>query len=94
VYQNQEAFIRMINESEGDELGEEMAEGLDQPGVIQVSPQDKEAIERVGTFLLQMFCRREYRYIIHYLFVPSPDKKPSIFALKAGTVASDARKYR
>jgi hypothetical protein len=49
----------MINESEGDELGEEMAEGLDQPGVIQVSPQDKKAIERVGTFLLQMLCRRD-----------------------------------
>lgn len=38
----------MINESEGEELGEELGEGLDQPGVIQVSPQDKEAIERVG----------------------------------------------
>jgi hypothetical protein len=38
----------MINESEGDEMGEEMGEGLDQPGVIQVSPQDKEAIERVS----------------------------------------------
>ena len=40
----------MINESEGEELGEELGEGLDQPGVIQVSPQDKEAIERVRTF--------------------------------------------
>jgi hypothetical protein len=47
VIQNQEAFIRMINESEGEEMGEELGEGLDQPGVIQVSPQDKEAIERV-----------------------------------------------
>ena len=39
----------MINESEGEEgvLGEG-EEGMDQPGVIQVSPQDKEAIERVG----------------------------------------------
>jgi hypothetical protein len=37
----------MINESEGEEMGEELGEGLDQPGVIQVSPQDKEAIERV-----------------------------------------------
>ena len=39
----------MINESEGEEgaavEGEEG--GADQPGVIQVSPQDKEAIERV-----------------------------------------------
>ena len=44
----------MINESEGDEGGLEGEEGggIDQPGVmqispIQVSPQDKEAIERV-----------------------------------------------
>jgi len=46
ISQNQEAFIRMINESDGEDMGEEM-EGLDQPGVIQVSPQDKEAIERL-----------------------------------------------
>ena len=43
----------MINESEeggggGGAEGEEGGEGLDQPGVIQVSPQDKEAIERVS----------------------------------------------
>ena len=43
----------MIND--GDAGGEEGGEGgegtgdlLDQPGVIQVSPQDKEAIERVS----------------------------------------------
>ena len=48
-FQNQEAFIRMINETEGEEGGEAGGErGLDQPGVIQVSPQDKEAIERVS----------------------------------------------
>ena len=41
----------MINESEGEEGALEGEEGaLDQPGVIQVSPQDKEAIERVGFF--------------------------------------------
>ena len=46
----------MINESEESEgetgggglPGEGPGDLLDQPGVIQVSPQDKEAIERVG----------------------------------------------
>ena len=48
----------MINEGEAGEEGEGGIPGLpgegtggdalDQPGVIQVSPQDKEAIERVG----------------------------------------------
>ena len=49
----------MINEGEaGDDLdlgalaggegGPAAGEGLDAPGVIQVSPQDKEAIERVS----------------------------------------------
>ena len=46
----------MINESEEGEgetgggglPGEGPGDLLDQPGVIQVSPQDKEAIERVG----------------------------------------------
>merc|ERR1719458_100834 len=62
ISQNQEAFIRMINEGEAGEGGGEeggvggvgaalgdapaLGDALDQPGVIQVSPQDKEAIER------------------------------------------------
>ena len=56
-FQNQEAFIRMINEGEAGEEGDlgglgsgEGTGDLDQPGVIQVSPQDKEAIERVRKF--------------------------------------------
>jgi len=64
ISQNQEAFIRMINEGEagGEGVGDEaglagvgaalgdapaLGDALDQPGVIQVSPQDKEAIERL-----------------------------------------------
>jgi len=55
ISQNQEDFIRMINESEegeaetggGGQSGEATGDLLDQPGVIQVSPQDKEAIERL-----------------------------------------------
>merc|ERR1712228_660490 len=64
ISQNQEAFIRMINEGEagGEGVGEEggvgglgaalgdapaLGDALDQPGVIQVSPADKEAIERL-----------------------------------------------
>jgi len=54
ISQNQEAFIRMINEGEAGEEGGVAAlpgdapgDVLDQPGVIQVSPQDKEAIERL-----------------------------------------------
>ena len=57
ISQNQEAFIRLINEpdeggsSGGGRVGGNRQGGEDQlgePGVIQVSPQDKEAIERVS----------------------------------------------
>jgi len=56
ISQNQEAFIRLINEpdeggsSGGGRVGGNRQGGEDQlgePGVIQVSPQDKEAIERL-----------------------------------------------
>ena len=55
----------MINEGEAGEEGEGgipvlPGEGtgdvLDQPGVIQVSPQDKEAIERVTLYVTSMIC--------------------------------------
>ena len=53
----------MINESEegeaetggGGQSGEATGDMLDQPGVIQVSPQDKEAIERVRDDPDQLF---------------------------------------
>ena len=62
ISQNQEAFIRMINESDdgstsGTGSGGRSGSGrtpaageehLGESGVIQVSPQDKEAIERVS----------------------------------------------
>ncbi len=45
----QEAFIRMINEPESGSGGVGGADDdtFGEPGVIHVSPQDKEAIERV-----------------------------------------------
>lgn len=51
ISQNQEAFIRMINEPESSAGGGGGADGPEdafgEPGVIHVSPQDKEAIERL-----------------------------------------------
>lgn len=55
ISQNQEAFIRMINEPDsgsrsagGGGAASQSAGGLGESSVIQVSPQDKEAIERVS----------------------------------------------
>ena len=58
ISQNQEAFIRMINEPDsgaapGSGPGSGVHGGVseDMPGMIQVSQQDKEAIDRVRTFV-------------------------------------------
>ena len=56
ITQNQEAFMRMINEEDSGAApgtGSGIAGGVseDMPGMIQVSQQDKEAIERVCTNL-------------------------------------------
>jgi UV excision repair protein RAD23 len=49
ISQNQEAFIRMINEPESGAggVGGDDDDAFGEPGVIHVSPQDKEAIERL-----------------------------------------------
>merc|ERR1739848_959664 len=46
ISQNRDAFIRMVNERDGGSAGGEDSM-MTEPGVIQVSPQDKEAIERL-----------------------------------------------
>ena len=57
ISQNQEAFIRMINEPDsGVAPGSGPTSGMggvseDMPGMIQVSQQDKEAIDRVSAYI-------------------------------------------
>ena len=69
ISQNQEAFIRMINEPDSGAApasgpGSGMHGGVseDMPGMIQVSQQDKEAIERVNNFsFLESTTGRNWR---------------------------------
>ncbi|CAM9333757.1 unnamed protein product [Lampetra planeri] len=54
ITQHQERFVQMLNEPRGGESGGEGAEaqGSQHTNYIQVTPQEKEAIERVSSFLL------------------------------------------
>ena len=53
ITQHQERFVQMLNEPRGGETGGEGAEaqGLPHTNYIQVTPQEKEAIERVSSAL-------------------------------------------
>ena len=71
----------MINEGEAGEEGEGGIPGLpgegpgdalDQPGVIQVSPQDKEAIERVGD-LFEVFKNFSNNFIFQLKALGFPE---------------------
>lgn len=51
ITQHQERFVQMLNEPRGGDTGGEGAEaqGLPHTNYIQVTPQEKEAIERVSS---------------------------------------------
>jgi hypothetical protein len=51
-----ESFIRMINEPEDDDGGAADEDRFNVPGVVNVSPQDKEAIERVTLEIFEKRC--------------------------------------
>lgn len=84
ISQNQESFVRMLNEPVTGAQAAAAVAGMPQPapaqpaaaaaqpnygqGVIQVTPQDKEAIERVSVFVTVGLRRNEL--IVHLVRLP------------------------
>lgn len=58
ITQHQERFVQMLNEPRGGDAGGEGAEAQGSPhtNYIQVTPQEKEAIERVSSQLFTSVC--------------------------------------
>ena len=81
----------MINEGEAGEEGEAGIPGLpgegpgdalDQPGVIQVSPQDKEAIERVKIINVIEDNYKQFFFSAESPWIPRTSRSASLFRLR------------
>ena len=69
ITQHQERFVQMLNEPRGGDPGGEGAEaqGSPQTNYIQVTPQEKEAIERVSSPLtLTLTCTQMSCCLDHF----------------------------